>query len=90
MGSDGSSVGDCRFRLKYQPDDSQKQNEENLSRLKRRWEVFQELAEDGWLDRSGLDHTNGRNQIRFMDARKALKSFTSLSSLCIRARMLQK
>ncbi|VDP03730.1 unnamed protein product [Soboliphyme baturini] len=56
------------FRLKYHPEDSAKRRQEQLSAVRRRLEVFLELRQKGWLDRCDLEHTNGRNLIKLMDA----------------------
>jgi len=59
-----------RFRVKYHPIDSQQRKDEHQASIERRLEVFQQLTNRGWIERSRLDVDNGRNILKLLDGGK--------------------
>jgi hypothetical protein len=60
-----------RFRLKYHPEESKSQIEEQKAFVDKRLAIFISLLEAGHIEQTNLDYENAANVIRLMDTGKA-------------------
>lgn len=56
-----------RFRLKYHPEDSGKRKAEQKENVLRRLEIFQNLYEEGSINKLQIDYDYAPEIIRIMD-----------------------